>query len=239
MKDELKIKTQAYYDLQQIRIQTNNRIKALVRDKRANELEAESLHHWTSDIIETAELRTKADVKDLLEGTAIWEDFLKTVTGIGPCLAGSLYASIEDIARFANVSKLWKYAGQDVKDGSAPRRKKGEKITWDPFLRMTIYKITDSFVKQNPEKCIYRKEYDKKKEYYRELHPEPIDTGKKNKKGQPIYNYTDMHIHNMAKRKAGKLFLEHLWVRWRELEGLSITRPWVIEYGGHGGYIEP
>jgi hypothetical protein len=42
----------------------------------------------------------------------------------------------------------------------------------------------------------------------------------------------------MAKRYTGKIFLEHLWLNWRQLEGLPITKPWIIEHGGHRDYIE-
>ena len=58
-------------------------------------------------------------------------------------------------------------------------------------------------------------------------------------KGEPIYIHTKDHLHKMAKRYAGKIFLQHLWVKWREIEGLSVTQPWVIAHGGHEHYIEP
>lgn len=47
------------------------------------------------------------------------------------------------------------------------------------------------------------------------------------------------HIHNMAQRKTVKIFLSHLWAVWRELDGLDVTKPWIIAQGGHSDYIAP
>lgn len=44
---------------------------------------------------------------------------------------------------------------------------------------------------------------------------------------------TPVHRHNRAMRKIEKLLLQHLWVKWRELEGLPVTDPWVFTHGGH------
>ncbi len=43
-----------------------------------------------------------------------------------------------------------------------------------------------------------------------------------------------------ARQKAAKLFLSHLWVVWREAEGLPTTDPYVIaKGGGEHDYIDP
>jgi len=233
MIEELKIKTETYYAIQKIRIQAELRIKAFVREERLPEEHAEELHHWADDMLKAMETSIKRDVAKLLRGVPIWEEFFKPVKGVGPCLAGSLIAGIVDISRFEYVSSLWKYCGMDVVDGEAPKRARGQKISWNPFLRMTLYKASDSFIKQNPEKSLYRRLYDEKKAYYQAKFPEPVEKGN-GKKGK---KYTKLHIHNMAKRYAGKIFLQHLWKTWRELEGLPVTEPWVIAHGGHNRYI--
>ena len=43
----------------------------------------------------------------------------------------------------------------------------------------------------------------------------------------------------MARRKMVKIFLSHLWVTWRMMEGLSVTKPYIFDIGGHSNYIEP
>jgi len=237
MIEELKIKTETYYSLQKQRIQTQLRIKAYVKDGRLTTEQAEALHFWMDEVLSKVEQKTKKEIEGLLKGIPVWEEFFKKVKGIGPCLAGSLIAGIVDIGRFRYISSLWKYCGMHVVNGRAPRRERGKKINWDPFLRMTCFKIGDSFIKQKPERCFYRALYDSKKLYYKEKYPEKVPL--KTKKGKTVYMYTDGHIHNMARRYAVKIFLSHLWVRWRELDGLPITKPWVIEHGGHQDYIAP
>jgi hypothetical protein len=43
-----------------------------------------------------------------------------------------------------------------------------------------------------------------------------------------------------ARRKMVKIFLSHLWVKYREAEGLPISKPYALEYlEGHTHYISP
>lgn len=230
--EELKIKTETYYAIQKSRIQAQLRIKAFVRDGRLSDDHSEALMFWLDDSLKRLEVIIKKDVATLLKDVPIWTEFMEAIKGIGPCLAGSLVAGMVDIGRFNHISALWHYCGMHVVDGEAPRRKRGSKITWNPFLRMTLFKLTDSFIKQNAEKSLYRRLYDEKKAYYQKKFPEPVKDGKKTR-------YTKGHIHNMAKRYSGKIFLSHLWVAWRKLEGLTVTEPWILEQGGHVDKIEP
>ena len=163
MLEELKIKTETYYALQKLRIQAQLRIKAFVRDDRLNEVRAGTLHFWLDEHLLKTEDALKKEISTLLKDIPIWSEWLKDVKGIGPCLAGSLYAGIYDISRFFYISALWSYCGMGVVGGEAPRRQKKQKINWSPFLRMTMFKVTDSFIKQDPEKCLYRRLYTEKK----------------------------------------------------------------------------
>lgn len=274
--EEIIIKTEAFYAIQNLRIQAQLRIKAFIRDKRLDKKEAKKLHLWNDEILKSMEHTIKKEMETLIADIPIYDEFFKKIKGIGPCLSGSLYSGIYDISRFATVSKLWKYCGQDVVDGEAPRRQKGKKITWNPFLRMTMHKITDSFIKQNPEKSQYRRLYNEAKEYYKKKFPqwaicwhckgrmviklkkvgkkitevfvcskcgknqagEPHPT-RKTKEGKLIYRYTRGHINNMAKRKVAKIFLQHLFVKWWEIDhGVVPSKPWILEHGGHVDYIE-
>ncbi len=51
------------------------------------------------------------------------------------------------------------------------------------------------------------------------------------------------HLDAMARRKATILFLDHLWLVWREALGLPVTRPYVLTHpetcGEHTTYISP
>ncbi len=52
---------------------------------------------------------------------------------------------------------------------------------------------------------------------------------------------TPAHRHSRALRKTEKLFLQHLWLTWRELSGLPTSKPWAFGPGGHDEdhYIAP
>lgn len=296
MKEELKIKTETYYALQKIRIQAQLRIEQFVTDGRLSKIESKALHLWLDDILKTAEGTVKADVKTIIKDLPIWKAWLKKVKGIGPCLGGSLYAGIKDISKFNYTSSLWKYCGQDVIHfcsschspvdqenssykcpkcgpvdtvyGEAPRRERDKMISWSPFLRTALFKISDSFIRQDPDKCLYRRLYDEKKAIEQKRHPEwnicwackskmkQVDgfpkcpkcggqqTGiphptRKTKKGEIMFMHTGRHLHNRAKRYCVKIFIQHLWIKWRQLEGLAVTDPWITGPGGHSNYIEP
>ncbi len=292
--EEIIIKTESYYSIQGLRIQAQLRIKAFVRDKRLTKEEAKKLHHWNDDMLKNMEQGIKKEMETIISDIPIYEKFFKKIKGIGPCLAGSLYAGIYDISRFSTISKLWTYCGMNVvcdkcqgilkttpdgivcakcgeeASGEAPRRIKGKKITWNPFLRMTLHKISDSFIKQNAEKSQYRRLYDEFKFDYQTKFPQweicwhckgkmvtnktgigmkCVDCEKDQagiphktrltKDKKPIFIYTKNHIHNMAKRKVSKIFLQHLFVRWWELDhNTTPTKPWILTHGEHTTYIE-
>ena len=68
--------------------------------------------------------------------------------------------------------------------------------------------------------------YYEEKSRLRDLHPEEMMIGGKKK-------YNDGHLHNMAIRKVAKVFLSHLWLLWREAEGLPTTDPYPIAHLEH------
>lgn len=173
--------------------------------------------------LNTLELDISKEIKRQVQTYDIYNKWLKDVTGISHILGAGLIAWIGDIDRFDTISKLWAYSGLGVFDGKIQQRKRGEKSNWNNKLKVHAWKISDSFVRT---KGFYRELYDKYKAYELTKNPEPIEIdGKK--------NYTAMHIHMRAKRKTVKVFMSHLWVRWRELEGLPVTKPYCEAYLGH------
>jgi len=319
---ETKLKTEVMYAIQKARIAADLRIQAFVRDKRMTEVKAKALHMWLSDMASGMEKHVNGEVRVLLKDVPIYNRWLVNVYGVSTALSGSLIAGIGDISRFEKASSLWKYCGLDVIHwcdtchmpappdlkvttgdvcpmcrkgefiGEAPRRMSGQKIHWSPFLRSTVYKITESIVRavRAPEKNFYRKLYEERKARHQEEHPEcricykcgaPLvehervrvkkvnkKTGKeteewykkqdecptkgckgnhggsthpfrKTKAGDPLYRYSKGHIHRMAKRYMGKVFMLHLWLIWRSIEGLPISGPWIIEHGGHIHFTQP
>ncbi len=233
--DEMRFLTELYYDSQKMRIMAENRLGQMKRDGLDTE-RAQELQLWIDERLMLIENHIKKEAADHVKKHEIWDDWLKNIKGIGPIISACLISWISPIERFPTISSLWKYCNLHVVDGKAPKRQKSKKSEGNLKLHTLAWKISDSFVKSGGP---YRQEYDRAKTFYRAKFPEKIDTGIKNKKGEPIYNYSDKHIHMMAKRKSVKLFLAHLWVVWRELEGLPVSKPYVIDKLGHTHYLEP
>jgi len=114
-------------------------------------------------------------------------------------------------------------------DGTLPiiqRRTKGYQGNWNARLKVLCWKIGESFVKQKAEKSGYRRMYEKFRETDTGFHPEKEKVDGKTK-------YNDGHMYNRAIRKTSKLFLSHLWMTWREMEGLEVREPYVVKVLGH------
>ena len=133
-------------------------------------------------------------------------NFLLNIKGISYLLTGQLLAYLSN-KEFKTVSKLWAYCGMGVIDGKAPKRSKGKKINWNPTLRMIMYKLSDSFIKQRTPK--YRDIYDKEKEKQLTKHKngECESCNKLKKADKPG------HPDAMARRKAVKEFLKDFWIK--------------------------
>jgi len=163
----------------------------------------------------------------ILKDYPIYTEFLDGVRGIGPAMAGVIISEV-DITKAEYPSSLHKYAGLDVaSDGQGRSRRKEhledseykdkegkvqtkKGITFNPFLKTKLTGVLGaSFLKQPPEKCVYRKIYD---DYKHRL--EHMDAHKEKSKG---------HRHNMAIRYMIKMFLIDLYNEWRPLEGLPVA----------------
>lgn len=161
--------------------------------------------------------------------TSVWP-WVTSVRGLKDgSLAAQLIAQIDDITSFTNVSKLWRFAGQAVIDGKAEYGTRN----YNRKLKSICYLISDQFVRQNTP--LYRDIYDAEKLHLRELHPEPVPATD----GPWKQAYTPAHIDAMARRKAVKIFLQHLWLVWREAEGLPTNEPYAFAQLRHADYIAP
>lgn len=160
---------------------------------------------------------TDADILVEIEGVEIIDRMME-VKGIGPMLAARVVCMI-NIERANTVSALWRYCGYAVIDGKRERPTKGEKLHYNARLKKACYLVGSSFLKSRSP---YADVYYKAKEYYTENR-----------------EWTKAHCHNAAMRKMVKLFLSHLWVIWRTLEGLPVRNLYVEEYLGHTTIIQP
>jgi len=149
-------------------------------------------------------------------------NFLNRIRGIGAILSSGLIAWLHPISRFPNISKLWKYCGL----APGQKRKRGQKLNYNPHLKTLMWKIATSFEKQKASKSIYRRLYEEKKRYLNEREDLKKAVEEKRKGAK-------LHIRLLALRFIAKRFLADLWVTWRKLEGLPITKPYSVAILGH------
>jgi len=178
--------------------------------------------------LEESELRHFRNLGKILLEYPIFTEYLDTVKGIGPAMAGVILSEI-DISKARYVSSLWAYAGLDVaNDGNGRSRKKehlverdyidGEGapakrvgITFNPFLKTKLIGVLgSSFLRAGDNKysAIYR-DY----KHRLESHPKWIER-------------TKGHRHNAAIRYMIKMFLMDLYANWKRIEGLPAMPPY-------------
>jgi hypothetical protein len=173
----------------------------------------------------------------------IWE-WGTSIKGLGEGgLLAQLLAQIDDIGKFDTVSKLWRFAGWAVIDGEIDRCKKGEKSPYNRKLKAICWNIVQSFIRNHTP--IYADIYYEEKDRQRHLYPDVVcrecgcvwDDCDNKKKHHKLFN--DGHLHNRAIRKTAKIFLQHLWVTWREFEGLPVSQPYAQAIMGHTHIVGP
>ena len=161
-------------------------------------------------------------------------DWATSIKGIADWLAVKLLAPIDDIERFDSISKLWRFCGLACIDGQAEPRDSEHYVRKLKATFLGPRGVSDQFNRH--ETYPYRDIYLSYKARKREQYPEPVCTGcgalspSKNGNGKSKccgakVDYTDAHLDNMAKRKSAKEFVKHLWLVWRQSEGLPITEP--------------
>ena len=142
------------------------------------------------------------------------------------------------------ISALWKFAGFSVEDGKAPKRRAGEKLTYNSRLRSMCWRLGGSLLRARGKFYDY---YLSQKEQYEQRYlnsgvkivPAASLPKKDGKKCEGDGYISEGHVHNQALRKTIKLFLACLWLEWRQGLGLPISKPYAIDHLGHSSYITP
>lgn len=204
--------------LQKSRIAFGNRVSALERGVDEADPATQKIMAKWHERFEELEKEADKDIAALVGDIAIVKQ-LTEIKGIGKLLAAKLVAMI-DIERADTVSALWRYAGYGVVDGARERPQKGEKLHYNIRLKTTLYLVATSFLRAGSP---YRAIYDSSKAQYEANRPE----------------WTKAHIHAASMRRMIKVFLAHLWMRWRELEKLPTRALYVHEKLGHTSYEAP
>jgi hypothetical protein len=87
--------------------------------------------------------------------------------------AATVVAFSGGIDRFESVASFWHYCGEHVVDGSAPKRRRGQPVTWNPRVRTALWNMSDSIMKNrdNPWRDFYDRERAKEFENHMAKHP--------------------------------------------------------------------
>jgi len=194
-------------------------------------------------------------VAKIVQQHPLWDGFLAGVRGCGPLMSAVILAEF-DIHKAERISQFWAYAGVDVaSDGRGRSRRKehlveqtyidkdGDEqikngLSFNPFLKAKLVGVLGScFVRQPAEESKYRTVYDNYKHrlehhaVYGVDHDEVRKVEMKEKTGHKYMPV--LHRHNMALRYTIKIFLQDMWLAWRQIEGLPITAPYNEAVLGH------
>jgi len=199
--------------------------------------------HYVS--LEKVEREQFNSLTKVLEDFPIYMEFLLGVRGVGPAMAAVIISEF-DITRAKYVSNMWSYAGLDVAaDGRGRSRRKehlvkrqyidakGEpqerdSITFNPFLKTKLVGVlSGSFLKSGSS---YNEHYYNYKNRIQSrqspgTNRQPLPEGE-----QP---WSKIRIHRAALRYMVKMFLIDLYVKWRTLEGLPVTKTYHEDKLGH------
>lgn len=180
-------------DMQKTRIAMNNRVEAMKRDGLPSEWCA--VPQESVDELDDKEKALKNQLSRLAR-RHFMRDWIESQPGIGLPGFAQLLGITGSLDNFANVAKLWHYLGLHVVEGEAPRKRKGEKLSYSPQGRTLCYLFGEAIVKVG--KGEYRTAYDNKKAYYQAQRPD----------------WTPLHCHRAAMRYAVKELIKNLWVEW-------------------------
>ena len=251
--EEVRKLVEAYYDLQKIRIETENRITNYIRDN------SENLNY---EVVRGSGI-TKKQIEKLLKDKkySMVKDLLcQDKLRIGDLdelvwFRNELYRTENDLAkrieRWVKEHKIYKEFLRKVR-GVGPILSAGL-ISWigdisrfsSPSKLWKYCGLSPDSVRKKGEKLNYNpklktlcwkiwnnmlkargfgyKLYLEGKELCARKHPD----------------WTKGHIHNWAGRRTVKVFLSCLWDKWRELEGLPRSKPYPIQFLGHTDIVTP
>lgn len=236
---EARFLVDSYYAFQDMRIRSDNQIRAMTQ----LENEPHLVVNWLSEQSDSLEKQIRGALDVYSKGHPVGP-WLHAVKGIGPVLAAGLVAHI-DIHQAPTVGHIWRYAGLDP----TSKWEKGEKRPWNASLKTLCWKIGESFVKvSGKDDAIYGKLYKQRKQKEEEDNAldryadQAADILKKKNIGKTTDAYKayaqgklpPAHIHARAKRWAVKQFLADLHGEmYRTMLGMEPPLPYPIAILGH------
>lgn len=175
--------------LEQAKVGLELQISAVARDGMPTDLIMPAMHESLKPLAVQVD-KMKAGLMGFVEGTPV-ELWIEGYKGLGPAAVLGLGLMpplspdwIPDPSKdppnyMLGVRACWKYAGLDVRDGHAPKRKKGEFLGFNTFLKAVwIYRVGVSIEKTSKDNpAEYRSAYDARKLHTLETHPPMLEVG--------------------------------------------------------------
>jgi hypothetical protein len=181
-------------------------------------------------------------IKEYLETFKIYTNYLADIPGCGPLMSAVLISYL-DIEKAKYPSSFVKYAGLDVAPDGRGRGKYKDHlvereyidkdgkvntklgITYSPFLHTKLLAVLGSaFIKARSPYAEIFYETRHREEMKNESRPE-------NKK------LSAAHIYKRSIRRMMRIFLQDLHVKWRQLEGLPVSKPYEVEKLGLSEHV--
>lgn len=234
----------AYYQMQDNRLRSNNQIRSLTDTPEPHETLA-----WLAENAALLERQVKSALGVYASSHAAGA-WAQSIVGIGPVLSAGLLAHI-DITKAPTVGHIWRFAGLDP----TLSWEKGEKRPWNAALKTLCWKIGESFVKvSGHDEDVYGHLYAERKRF--ELaqseagaHAEQAAAKLKKfkigkdtdaRKAYEAGRLPPAHLHARAKRWAVKLFLAHYQaVAYFAHYQTPAPKPYILTVaGGHAHEIQ-
>lgn len=221
----LRLAAETLEDIERVRIAAENRARALTHPEQNIGLpEDDPVVEAAQELaakLQGIESDAEKAVKKVVRQTPLGP-WVKQAIGVGEKQAGRLLGVIGN-PRYRvdgetgeiherTVGQLWSYCGYAVRDGVAPKRKRGEQGNWNPKARMRAYLIAESCMKSPTSP--YRRLYEDAREKYADSKHEHscAQCGAKGKPAQPGTDLRDGHKHARALRIVAKEVLRDMWI---------------------------
>lgn len=238
-KEDLYTVANTLYFIQKNRVSLQVRKSHLKKNKKTCTFTDEALIK-----LEKLEDWLNSELKERVKAHPAYFWFSK-VKGVGDINIGKVIGMI-DIEKAETVSKLWRFAG--FKPGD--RKIKGEMLHYNEALKSMCWRLAKSLIRAKGEYYEYYLEQKKRLRRVKEkdglkiVPSAKLPKEKDQKTGKMKHVEKDGfyglgHVDGTAQRKMIKLFLSHLWVKWRAAEGLAVTKPYAQSILGHENYRDP
>ena len=251
---EIRALLRLFYTIQKVRIQANNRAKALEREGMPND--------YLLEFVASHEAQEAAiiNVMQHYNKTHPMSTWLGSIKGIGPILTAG-FVTIFDITKAPTAGHFWSYAG--LTPNSIRRR--GEPCNYNPLAKVLCFKAAMSFALTAGKKLedgtidttnasYYGKLYRLRREYENahntpEHHAEycKLTLASKNYERDTIAKkcylegiFPPAHIDMRARRWTARMFLAHLHEVWfEEFYKQPAPIPYAQKYLDHVHVIKP